>query len=157
MSQNTYFFRDYSKTNLIDDIVDFFPKMGYPLNIPRSDGSFTKGIIVLSDFYSNKYARFASDLNKWFFQTYFVSNGQLIYKYIAIDDLIFSNFSQNEILQINAALNKGVKKIFDFSKISPEFHSINYKKNEFEKLFRKNEVKTNIDPAIFLNLPPLKI
>jgi hypothetical protein len=141
----------------VDDIVDFFPKMGGPINIPRSDGSFTYGIIVLSNFYDNKYARFASKINKWFIQVYFVSNDEYIYKYIAIDDLIFSNFSQNEIQKINEALNKGVKKQFDFSSISPEFHSINYRNNEFDKLFRKNEVKTNIDPAIFLNLPPLKI
>ena len=157
MSQNTYFYRDYSKVNLIEDIIEFFPKMGGPIYIPRLDGSFNYGVIVLSNFYNNKYARFASNINKWFIQTYFYCSGQCINKYIAIDDLIFSNFSQNEILQINEALNKGVKKHFDFSSISPEFHSINYRKNEFEKLFRKSENKTNIDPAIFLNLPPLKI
>jgi len=157
MSQNTYFYRDYSKTNLIEDIVEFFPKMGGPINIPRSDGSFTYGVIVQSNFFENKYAIYASKINKWFIQVYFVSNDQYIYKYIATDDLIFSNFSQNEIQNINEALNKGVKKQFDFSSISPDFHSINYRKNEFEKLFKKNEIKTDIDPAIFLNIPPLKL
>jgi len=119
MSQNTYFYRDYSKTNLIEDIVEFFPKMGGPINIPRSDGSFTYGVIVQSNFFENKYAIYASKINKWFIQVYFVSNDQYIYKYIATDDLIFSNFSQNEIQNI-INMSKVPNELFFNDKKDPE-------------------------------------
>jgi hypothetical protein len=158
MSQNIYFVRDYTKANLIEDLIELFPRLGEPLIIPRSDGSFSIGIILLSDIFHNKYALFEPNINKWVIQTYCQTNGVDTYKFISIEQLIYSNFSQSEIFDIIYVLNKGLKKKFDFSKISPDFHPINRNIKEFEKLFeRKNNNVSDVNPDIFLNIPPLKI
>ena len=158
MSQNRYFVRDYTKVNLIEDLIELFPRLGEPLIIPRSNGSFSIGTIILSDIFDNRYALFESNINKWVIQTYFQTNGVDTYKFISIDQLIYSSFSQSEIFDIIYVLNKGLKKNFDFTKISPDFHPINRNIREFEKLFEiKNNNKSDVNPDIFLNIPPLKI
>ena len=160
MSNNTYFIREYTKTNLVDDLMELFPKLKKHIYIPRSDGTFSLGIILMSDIIKNYYFIFSSTYNSWLIQTCFYnSENKLIFKMIDVESLRFSNFSENEIKEIIEALNKGVRGNIDFSKTSPDFHPINHNINEFEKMFaRKNpDVNPGFNPDSFLNIPPLKI
>jgi len=160
MSNNTYFIREYTKTNLADDLMELFPKLKKHIYIPRSDGTFSIGIVVPSNYIKNYYFQFSSTYNVWFFQTSFYnSENNIIFKMIDVETLIFSNFSESEIKEINDALNKGVRGNIDFTKTSPDFHPINHNINEFEKMFaRKNpEVNPGFNPDSFLNIPSLNI
>jgi len=160
MNDETYFIRDYTKTNLVDDLIESFPKLKNPIYIPRSNGTFTKGNIIISNFIKNKYVIFMPKYNSWFIQTYFYDDFlNTISKMISIEELKFSNFSQSEIETINQALNKGIKGNYDFTSISPDFHPINKNINDFEKLFQKKNIDINpgFNPDTFLNLPPLTI
>jgi hypothetical protein len=155
MSNNTYFIRDYTKYNLADDLIEVFPKLKNLINIPRSDGTFTPGGLVLSTLMYNQYAMFNPKYSGWFLQTYFYDKGvNLTYKIISIDDLEYSNFSKEEIQTLNDALTKGVRVKLDFTKISPVFHPINHHHNEFKNLFKGLDSNPDFDPDTFLNLPP---
>jgi len=143
MSNNSYFIRDYTKINLVDDLIKVFPKLKDSINIPRSDGTFTLGRILLSSFNFNQYALFNAILNVWFIQTWFFDkNGSIDIKYICIEDLKYSNFSIEEIKNINEALVKGIRA--DFTKISPDFQPL-------------PDINLDFNPDIFLNPPPLKL
>lgn len=160
MSNNTYFTRDYTKTNLVDDLMELFPKLKNLIYIPRSNGTLTLGGILISNFLENKYVLYSSKYNSWLLQTYFYNcEHRLIGKMIDIDSLKFSNFSESEIDEIIQALNKGVRGNYDFTTISPDFHPINRNMNEFNKLFEKKNVDINpgFNPDSFLNIPELKI
>lgn len=156
MSNNTYFIRDYTQNNLVDDLIEVFPKLKNPIIVPRSDGTFTPGALVLSNFMHNQYALFNSNYNGWFLQTYFFDKDtDLTFKIINIEDLEFSNFSSFEIQNIRDALMKGVRAKLDFTKISPVFHPINHNMNEFNRMFTKPvDANPDFNPDTFLNLPP---
>ena len=160
MSNNTYFIREYTKTNLADDLMELFPKLKHPIYITRSNGTFSVGIILHSNFMKNHYFIFSPKYNSWFIQTCFYNSENMItFKYIDVESLKFSNFSESDIKEIIEALNKGVRGNIDFTNTSPDFHPINHNINEFEKMFaRKNtDVNPEFNPDIFLNIPPLKI
>jgi hypothetical protein len=108
---------------------------------------------------NNKYAIFQSIHNAWFIYTYFINErNHLTGKLLCIEALTYSNFSLEEIMAINDALNKGVRPKLDFTKISPDFHPINYNQIQFEKMFaKKPDTNPAFDPAMYLNLPPLTI
>jgi hypothetical protein len=159
MSDNTSFIRDYTKTNLVEDLIRVFPKLKDSINIPRSDGTFTPGRIVLSSINFNQYAIFSIKDKLWFVQTCFYNKDDIItFKYFCIEDLIYSNFSKEEIKNINEALVKGVRGNLDLTKTSPDFHPINHNYNEFLKMFRPlPDSNPDFNPDIFLNLPHLKL
>lgn len=160
MSNNTYFIREYTKTNLVDDLIEIFPKLKQLIYIPRSDGTFSIGIIIHSNNIKNYYFIFSSTYDTWLIQTCFYnSENKLIFKMIDVDSLKFSNFSESEIKEIIKALNKGVRGNIDFSKTSPDFYPINHNLNELEKMFAKKnpDVNPEFNPDSFLNIPPLKI
>jgi hypothetical protein len=75
MSNNTYFIRDYTKYNLVEDLIEVFPKLKNPITVPRSDGTFDKGALVLSNMMQNQYVIFHHKHNIWLLQTYFYDNG----------------------------------------------------------------------------------
>jgi hypothetical protein len=156
MSNNSYFIRDYTKTNLVDDLIEVFPKLKNSITIPRTDGTFNQGTLVLSNLHRNQYVIFNPKYNIWLIQTVFYNNDiELIFKLINIDDLEFSNFSSDEIQDIKKALTKGVRPKLDFTKISPVFHPINHNQNQFENMFNKPvDANPNFDPTRFLNIPP---
>ena len=158
MSNNSTFIRDITKTNLVDDLIKVFPKLKDSINIPRSDGTFTPGRILLSDLNFNQYAIFTKH-KAWFIQTWFYNeDGNLTHKYICIEDLSYSNFSQEEIKNINEALVKGVRGNLDLTKTSPDFHPINPIYNNFKKMFQPlPDSNPDFNPDIFLNLSPLKL
>ena len=155
MSNDSYFIREYRRNNLIEDIMKFFPKLKQPINIPRSDGTISKGSILLSNFTINRYAMFYIKEQKWVIQTFcYNKDNSLTYKFITINELALSNFSELEIKNINKSLDKGVKKFIDYTNVSPDFHSMN--SNQFN--FDINvELDPNFNPDIFLNLPIIKI
>jgi hypothetical protein len=156
MSNNSYFIRDYTKYNLADDLIEVFPKLKNPITVPRTDGTFNQGSIALSNFIRNQYVIYHHEYKIWFINTYFyINDTQIIYKFINIDDLEFSNFSSSEIQNIKEALSKGVRAKLDFTKISPDFHPINHHHNEFKKMFNQGfDTNSDFDPNTFLNLPP---
>jgi len=156
MSNITYFIRDYTKYNLVEDLIEVFPKLKNPITVPRSDGTFNQGALVLSNMMQNQYVIFHHKHNIWLLQTYFYDNGiTLTYKLINIDDLEYSNFSPDEIQNMKEALSKGVRTKLDFTKISPVFHPINHHHNEFKNWFNIGlDSNPYVNPDTFLNLPP---
>ena len=118
MSNNSYFIREHGRYNLVEDIIDLFPKLNKPLNVPRSDGTTSNGSILLSNLMINRYAMFHIKEQKWVIQVYcYNKDYSKTYKFITINELAHSNFSESEIKKINKSLDKGVKKIIDYTNV----------------------------------------
>jgi hypothetical protein len=164
MSRYNDNFREWDKTNLIDDILIEFPKLKNDIIIRRSDGSFVHGIIMKSNIYKNHYAEWDDAFQSWFLPIHFFDpiKGSM-YKFMDINDLTYSYFTYNEIIIIKTALKYGIRR--DIHDASPIFTSIsrdirtfkNNFKNKENKENKENNESTNFNPDDFLNLPPLKI
>lgn len=162
---NTYFNRDYTKKNLIDDLVERFPRLGQGVLIPRSDGNYIFGFVTQSNIFKNYYAEWDEDYQSWFIPTFFVDPEKgTMFKFIDINHLSLSYFSWEEIHQIRKTLEEGIF-IEDMTKVSPDFHPINRDWLEFKKKFpRKNNSPNtnpnpnpNSNPDDYLNMPPLTL
>jgi hypothetical protein len=151
-------FREWNKTNLIDDLIILFPKLQENIIIRRSDGSYLRGNVIRSNIYKNFYAEWDDKYHSWFLPVIFFDpiNGSMN-KFMDINELIYSNFSYKEIIIIKNALNDGIER--DMNNASPVFTSISRDIRTYRKNFLKKENthKTNFNIDDFLNLPPLKI
>jgi hypothetical protein len=158
MSSTPSFIRDFTKRNLLNDLVEMFPKLGKSLLIPRSDGTFTFGNVLQSNIFKNYYAQWIEIYQSWFIPTIFIdSQNGAMFKYVDINDLSLSNFSWEEIHQIRKALEEGIY-MQDMTKVSPNFHPINTWPNFKKKFTRKNNSPISpIKPDEFLNMPPLTL
>jgi len=151
-------FREWNKSNLIDDVTILFPKLKENIIIRRSYGSFSIGNVMKSDIHQNYYAVWKDKYLSWFLPVIFFDpiNGSLN-KFMDINELIYSNFSYNEIIIIKNALNYGIER--DMNNASPVFTSISRDIRTYQNNFlrKENTHKTNFNIDDFLNLPPLKI
>ena len=159
MASVPYFNRDFTKKNLIDDLVERFPRLGQGVLIPRSDGNFTFGNVLQSNIFKNHYAEWDEHYQSWFIPTIFVDYEKgTMFKYMDINNLSLSYFSCKEIHQIRNALEDGIF-IEDMTKVSPNFHPINQDWLDFKKKFsrKNNSPNPNFNPDDYLNIPPLTL
>jgi len=150
-------FREWNKTNLIDDLIILFPKLQEYIIIRRSDGSFLRGNVMRSNIYKNSYAEWDDMYQSWYLPVIFFDpiNGSMN-KFMDINELIYSNFSYKEIYMINNALKDGIGR--DIHDASPVFTSISRDIRTYRnKLKSKENTHTNFNLDDLLNLPPLKI
>jgi len=150
-------FREWNKTNLIDDLIILFPKLQENIIIRRSDGSFLRGNVMRSNIYKNSYAEWDDMYQSWYLPVIFFDpiNGSMN-KFMDINELIYSNFSYKEIYMINNALKDGIGR--DIHDASPVFTSISRDIRTYRnKLKSKENTQINFNLDDLLNLPPLKI
>jgi hypothetical protein len=159
MASVPYFNRDFTKINLIDDLIEMFPKLANGIFIPRSNGNFTFGNVLQSNIFKNHYAEWDEHYQSWFIPTIFVDPyvGSM-FKFVNINDLSLSYFSWEEIHQIRKALEQGIY-IKDMTKVSPDFHPINKDWLDFKRKFsrKNNSPNPNFNPDDYLNIPPLTL
>jgi hypothetical protein len=159
MSSSPYFNRDFTKPNLIEDLIEMFPKLANGIHIPRSDGNISFGYVSQSNIFKNFYAEWDEKYQSWFIPTnFFDSQKGLMFKFVDINNLSLSDFSCKTIHQIKEALEQGIY-IKDMTKVSPNFHSINREWLEFKKKFsrKNNSLNPNSNPDDYLNIPPLTL
>jgi hypothetical protein len=105
MSINNDHFREWDKTNLIDDLILQFPKLQSNIIIKRSDGSFLVGNIMTSNIYKNNYAERDNKFQSWFLPVIFYDpNRCTMNKFMDIYELKYSGFSYNDICLIKNVL-----------------------------------------------------
>ena len=157
MSKCNDYFREWDKQNLIDDLIILFPKLLNSVIIRRSNGDFYNGYILKSNIFKNFYAEWDDGHHSWFLPIVFCDSikGRM-YKFMNINELIYSGFSYNEIILIKNTLINGIRR--DIHNISPDFHSFNRDLRTFRNNLRnENTNNTNINPDEFLNIPPLTL
>jgi hypothetical protein len=158
MSKINDHFREWDKKNLIDDLIILFPKLQNNIIIISSSGCLIYGNVLISNIINNYYAKWHEEYQSWFIPITFSDPVKgTMNNYMDINNLIYSNFSFNEIYIIKSTLTNGITR--DIQNVSPIFHSINRDIRIYNNnlLIKEKSDNTNVNPERYINIPPLTI